>query len=122
VSRRVLEPGPSHPITLEPGARVRVELGGEVIADAADAILLREATYPAAAYIDPNVFDPERLIASDRRSWCPYKGEADYFGWKAATGDVVSDVIWRYAEPHAAVADIQGRLAFYTDRATVSVL
>jgi uncharacterized protein (DUF427 family) len=122
VTRRVLEPGPSHPITLEPGARVRAELGGEVIAEAADAVILREASYPAAIYIDPAAFDAQRLIASDRRSWCPYKGEADYLSWKGASGDLIQDVIWRYADPHAAVAGIKGRLAFYADRAAVTVL
>jgi uncharacterized protein (DUF427 family) len=122
VTRRVLEPGPSHPITLEPGASVRVELGGEILAEAADAVILREASYPAAIYIDPGAFEADRLIASDRRTWCPYKGEADYFSWRAANGDVIADVIWRYAEPHAAVARIKDRLAFYTDRATVTVI
>ncbi len=122
MTRRVLEPGPEHPITLERGAQVRVELGGEMIADAADAILLAEASYPAVAYIDPAVFDADRLIASERRSWCPYKGEADYFGWRTAGGEVIPDVIWRYAEPHPAVAAVKGRLAFYTDRAAVTLL
>lgn len=122
MTRRILEPGPSHPITLEPGASVQVELGGEIIAKAADAVILREASYPAAVYIDPEAFDADRLIPSDRRTWCPYKGEADYFSWKSESGDLIQDVIWRYAEPHAAVAGIKGRFAFYTDRATVTVL
>lgn len=122
MTRRVLEPGSSHPITLEPGATVRVKLGGEVIAEAADAFVLREARYPAVAYIHPVAFEAERLIPSDQRTWCPYKGEADYFSWKTASGDVMADVIWRYAQPHPAVAAIKDRLAIYTDRATVTVL
>ncbi len=122
MSRTVLQPGPDHPITLKPGATVRVELGGTVITEAADAILLSEARYPVVAYIDPDAFDATRLIASDRRSWCPYKGEADYFSWALVNGEVVEDVIWRYADPHPAVAGIKGRLAFYTNRATVTAL
>ena len=122
MNRTVLEPGPHHPITLEEGAQVRVELGGEIIADGANAILLSEASYPTVAYIAADAFDADRLIASDRRSWCPYKGEADYFSWSADDGSKITDVIWRYAEPLGAVSQIKGRLAFYTDRATVTVL
>ena len=122
MTRCVLEPGPDHPITLKPGAKARVELSGEVIADGADAVLLSEASYPAVAYIDPAALDWERLVASDRRSWCPYKGEADYFSWRAGNGALIENVIWRYAEPHPAVSDIKGRLAFYADRATVAVV
>ncbi len=122
MTRTILQPGPHHPISIEDGARVRVELDGEVIADNADAVLLSEASYPTVAYIDPAAFDAARLVASDRRTWCPYKGEADYFGWTSADGEVIADVIWRYVEPHAAVSDIAGHLAFYTDRATVTVL
>ena len=69
--KKVLVPGPLHPITLEPtGARVTVTLGGRVIADTTDAITLREASYhslqvgddlvPAAAWYYP---EPHEAVA-----------------------------------------------------------
>jgi len=45
-------PGPDHPITIEPNpARVTVTLAGRVVADTTDALILREAAYPAVQYI-----------------------------------------------------------------------
>jgi len=45
-------PGPDHPITIERSLkRVVVSVGGAVLADSRDALILREASYPAVQYI-----------------------------------------------------------------------
>jgi uncharacterized protein (DUF427 family) len=45
-------PGPDHPITITANPkRVRVSVGGVVIADTTHALTLKEASYPAVQYV-----------------------------------------------------------------------
>ncbi|HEV7636327.1 MAG TPA: DUF427 domain-containing protein, partial [Bradyrhizobium sp.] len=45
-------PGPDHPITITANPhRIRVSAGGVVIADTANALTLKEASYPAVQYV-----------------------------------------------------------------------
>ncbi|MDF2824117.1 MAG: hypothetical protein K0R68_1525, partial [Mycobacterium sp.] len=51
-NRKVLQPGPDHPITIEPTAgRVVVRINDEVVADSRHALTLQESNYPAVQYI-----------------------------------------------------------------------
>ena len=51
---------------------------------------------------------------------CPFKGEASY--WSAAIGGQTHDgIVWAYESPLPSVANIEGHLSFYPDRATVTV-
>lgn len=109
-------PGPDHPITTERNqARVVVTLGGRVIADTRDALALREATYPAVQYIPREDVDMSLLERTDHSSHCPYKGDASYFSVPLG-GERSRNAVWTYENPHAAVAAIKDRLAFYPDR------
>ncbi|KQZ54013.1 MULTISPECIES: DUF427 domain-containing protein [unclassified Ensifer] len=109
-------PGPDHPITIEQNqARVVVTLGGRVIADTRDALALREATYPAVQYIPREDVDMSLLERTDHSSHCPYKGDASYFSIPLG-GERSRNAVWTYENPHAAVAAIKDRLAFYPDR------
>jgi uncharacterized protein (DUF427 family) len=117
MSRPVLEPTATHPITIEPtGARVVVEVGGRVVADTTNALTLRESTYPPVQYIPLDDVDESLLEPSDTETYCPYKGDASYH----SVGEV-RDVLWTYREPYAAVAQIAGHVAFYPDRATITI-
>lgn len=120
--RPVLEPSASHPITVEPtGKHVTVRVEGELIADTHDALTLQESTYPAVQYIPRHDVAEDRLVHSTTETYCPFKGEASYYGVRTASGHTVDDAIWTYRDPHPAVADIAGHLAFYPDKAEVTV-
>jgi uncharacterized protein (DUF427 family) len=58
------------------------------------------------------------LSRSDNTTYCPYKGEANYYHVTAA-GNTVDDVIWTYEQPYPAVGEIAGHVAFYSDKADV---
>ncbi len=117
--RPVKQPGPDHPITVEPNpARVIVRAGGRVIADTTRALALREASYAPVQYIPIEDVEPTALIPSDHESYCPYKGEASYYS--LAVGDDGKDAVWEYRRPYPSVAAIAGHVAFYTDRVEVS--
>lgn len=80
MSAPIKTPGADHPITIAPNPRrVRVSVGGTVIAETAHALTLREASYPPVQYIPREDADLARLRRSEHRSYCPYKGEAGYF-------------------------------------------
>ena len=114
--KKVLVPGPDHPISLTPtGARVTVKLGSRVIADTTNAITLQEASYPAVQYIPLADVDPEVLRASDHATYCPYKGEASYYSVEVGD-DVAAAALWFYPAPHDSVAAIKDHAAFYPDR------
>jgi uncharacterized protein (DUF427 family) len=121
-SRPVLEPTTEHPITITPtDARVVVRVNGEIVADTRAALGLQESNYPIVQYIPFDDVVQALLSRTDTSTYCPYKGEASYYSVTTAAGDTVEDVIWTYEQPYPAVAAIAGHVAFYPDKADVSV-
>lgn len=115
-------PGPDHPITIEPSTvRVKVTAGDQIIADTANALVLREANYPAVLYIPREDANLALLSRTDHMTYCPYKGDASYFSLPAGV-DKAENAIWTYEAPYDAVAQIKDHLAFYTDRVTIEQL
>lgn len=120
--RQVLEPTAEHPITVEPtSGHVTVRFDGVIIAETNRALTLREATYPAVQYIPLDDVDADRLRPSDTHTYCPFKGEADYYHVINAAGHTVDDVIWTYPQPYPAVERIAGHVAFYPDKAEIEI-
>lgn len=119
--RPVLEPTADHPITVTPtGSHVTVRVNGEVVAETDDALTLQEASYPPVQYIPLDDVVAGALTRSDTTTYCPYKGEASYYNLNTAVG-AIDDVIWTYEQPYPAVATIAGRVAFYPDKAEITV-
>lgn len=111
-----LQPGPNHPITIEPsGSRIVVTVAGQVVADSLDALRLQEAAYPAVHYIPLKDVNIALLERSAHTSYCPFKGDASYFSIPAG-GATSVDAVWTYEGPHAAVEQIADHVAFYPDR------
>ena len=120
-SRPVLEPTAEHPITIDPtGKRVVVRVNGEIVADSNDALQLQESTYPAVQYIPIADVKQETLTRTDTSTYCPFKGEAGYYSVTTG-GQTVDDAIWFYEQPYPAVAEIAGHVAFYPDKAEITV-
>ena len=115
-ARSVKVPGPDHPITIQRNPhRVVVSVGGRTIADTQDALVLREAAYPAVQYIPRKDVDMSLLQRTDHATYCPYKGDCAYFSIPAG-GARSANAVWTYEAPFAAVAAIKDHLAFYPDR------
>lgn len=121
--REVLEPNAGHPITIEPAkGRVQVRINGEIVADTTAALELREATIPAVQYIPLDDVAADRLTRTDTVTYCPFKGDASYYSVTTSSGETVEDAIWTYEQPYPAVAQIAGHVAFYPNKAEISVL
>jgi uncharacterized protein (DUF427 family) len=109
-------PGPEHPITIERNPkRVVVSVAGGIIADTQNALTLREANYPPVQYIPRRDVDMTLLERTDHATYCPYKGDCAYYSIPLG-GERSTNAVWSYEAPYAAVAAIEGYLAFYPDR------
>jgi uncharacterized protein (DUF427 family) len=110
-------PPPGRALYLEPTPkRLRVEVGGEVIADSRRAMMLQESGLQPIYYFPPEDVRSEFLEDSDRHTHCPKKGDASYYTIRV--GDAVVDAgAWYYPEvlPGAPEA-LTGMIAFYFHR------
>ncbi len=105
-----------HPIAISPAAlRVRVRFAGHTVAETANALSLREASYPRVLYIPRADVDMTVLVRSDHKTRCPYKGEASYYSIRV-DGRTAQNAVWTYEEPPADIAEIAGHMAFYPNR------
>jgi uncharacterized protein (DUF427 family) len=107
---------PFHRIDIRQSSRrVRVELGGTLLADSSEPTLLFETHLPLRFYL------PRRDLAlepapSATRTVCAYKGEASHWSFDLPGG---ADVAWSYEEPLADAAQIESLVAFYDEQVDV---
>ncbi len=114
--KHVKLPGPEHPISIELNrARVVVSVAGRVIADTRKALTLREAAYPPVQYIPIEDVDSSQLERTDHVTYCPYKGDCNYYSISAG-GEKSVNAVWFYENPFPAVELIRGHVAFYPER------
>lgn len=119
-ARPMLEPGPDHPITIEPhGGRVRVTAGDRTLVDTDGAYVLQEADYPPVLYLPLADADQGQLQRTDHSTYCPYKGDAGYYSIPAL-GEAGENAVWEYRDPRPAVARIKDTIAFYPDRVQIT--
>ncbi|KAJ5152764.1 uncharacterized protein N7482_009242 [Penicillium canariense] len=64
--------------------------------------------------------DQSALVSSDTTTFCPWKGEAEYYSIKA--GDTtIPDAAWYYASPYEKAMNIKDHIAFYRSKVQVTV-
>ena len=101
---------------MAPGTARRPSAGrSSTVADSRRALTLREADYAPVAYIPLEDVDRSLLESTDHSSYCPYKGDANYYSVPAG-GERSANAVWEYRSPYPAVAEIAGHVAFYPDR------
>lgn len=111
------EPPPrGRALYLEPTPkRIRVQVGGETIADSSRAMLLHESGHQPIYYFPPEDVRAEFLEPCDRHTHCPKKGEASYYTIRV--GDQVVDAgAWYYPDPLPGAPPIKDLIAFYFNR------
>ena len=102
----------SHIATRPAGVRVRVSFNGELIADSQDAVELKEGIYPPVYYIPRKDVKTDRLVRSNHRTYCPFKGHASYYSIQ----DGPANAVWSYEQPKQEMLSIKDLLAFYPDK------
>ena len=94
--------------------RWTVRDGDTILADSRRILLVEETGYERVIYFPPEDVSTERLIQTDHRTTCPFKGEARYFVHAVAKNS--QPLAWTYPSVFDEVAPIKGYIAFYEDR------
>jgi uncharacterized protein (DUF427 family) len=90
---------------------LRVELGGETVAESAGALRVLETHHAPTYYIHRADILAE-LTPSRGSSICEWKGRAVYFDVHAG-GRTASRGAWSYPSPNVAFQELAGHLSFY---------
>jgi uncharacterized protein (DUF427 family) len=105
------------PPRVEPvAARVRVVIGGIVVADSTRALRVLETAGAPVYYVPPADVRMDLLRPSAGSSVCEWKGTASYWSLAAPAGPPVADIAWSYEQPSHGYEAIAGHLAFYAGR------
>src|SRR5919112_1838035 len=105
---------------LESSRRVKVSVGGEVIAETERPRVMFETGLPPRYYIPPEDVREEVLLMSETTTRCPYKGVASYWSVEAG-GERVEDLVWFYPDPIPEATKIKGLLAFFDEKVDLEV-
>ena len=117
---RILAKIPDYAVAISPaGKRVTVKCQGETIAASERALLVQETRHADVYYIPREDVDMTRLAPTDHSTYCPFKGHASYWSFKA--GDTEEpNLAWSYEAPYPEVVELKDYVSFYTDRTEIS--
>jgi uncharacterized protein (DUF427 family) len=105
---------------LQSSRHVRVELDGEVLAESRRPFLLFETNLPVRYYLPREDVRMDLLTPTEKHTRCPYKGVASY--WSAEVGGRThEDIAWTYPDPIHENPQIKDLVAFFNERADMTV-
>ena len=120
VEQAIHNPGePRHFMRIVPaGGRRTATIDGAVLADSADAVLVKEVArdiYDPVVYFPRQDVDMAKLALIDKTTHCPLKGDTEYFD-VTADGRTVAQAAWSYVRmiEVEGVDELRGRVAFDT--------
>lgn len=97
--------------TMPCSKRIRVQVGGVMVADSIHAILLYESDHLPVYYFPMGDIRAELLVDSTTTTFCPFKGTASYQSF-VMEGRRVDDLVWRYTQPLPQCPAIGGYASF----------
>jgi uncharacterized protein (DUF427 family) len=100
---------------------VRIELGGQVLAESRSPVMLFETGLPTRYYLNRTDVDFGQLVPSDTVTACPYKGRTSGYWSVRVGGETHPDLAWCYDFPTRQLGPIAGLIAFYNEKADVFV-
>lgn len=104
------------PPRVEPvGERIRVVVDGRDLVTTSRAVRVLETAGAPVYYVPIDDVDDDRLVPSERWTFCEWKGSADYLDYVHA-GRVIPGVAWRYPRPNPGYEILADRVAFYAGR------
>lgn len=99
---------------------VVVWINGVAVANTHKPTVLFETGVPPRFYIPMTDVDLTLLVASDRRSSCPYKGDATFFDAQIGD-DVVPDIAWTYTLPRPESTPVAAHICFYDEKVDIDI-
>jgi uncharacterized protein (DUF427 family) len=106
--------------TVASDSQVEVRLAGELLAATDRAVVLHETGLPARYYLPRDDVRMDLLRPTSFHTTCPFKGEASYWSLDI-DGQTHDGIVWSYESPLPVAVEISSMMAFYPDRAQVSV-
>ncbi len=98
--------------------RVRAMVSGHVIADTNHALTVYEGDYEPVQYFPRDAVEMGFFGKTDRRTRCPFKGEASYYTL-TIDGQILENVAWSYESTNNTALALRDYIAFYPDRVQV---
>lgn len=112
-------PNPYHRVDCRPTQRrLRVTVGGEILVDTDDTLILFETGLTPKLYVAAHHVRTDLLQLSDTVTYCNYKGYTRYWSYVSGTTRV-DDVAWTYDEPLPESQLIKGMFSFEPSVVTV---
>jgi uncharacterized protein (DUF427 family) len=99
---------------LQSSRHVRIEIGGQTVAETRRPRLLFETNLPTRYYVPVEDVRMDLLEPTDTSSVCPYKGTASYWRRRGEAGG--RDVAWSYQDPIPECPKVRGLIAFFNER------
>jgi uncharacterized protein (DUF427 family) len=107
---------PRPPAVVPCTRRVRVDLGGEVLAESDRALRVLETSHPPTIYVPPQDVRADLLaVGAGHATWCEFKGAATSLD-ALVGGRRVTNVAWTYPQPTAGYAELRDHVAFFPGR------
>ncbi len=106
---------PRPPAYVTDDRRVEIRAGGRILARSPHSIRVLETGSPPAFYLPPEAFDDSLLRAASVRTFCEWKGEAEYFDVVTDEG-IIEAAVWTYRAPLSGAESIAGWCSCYPER------
>lgn len=118
---KILDRIPDYAVTISPSNKtVTVSFAGKTLAESRDALLVQETRHADVYYLPRRDVRMDLLEPTDHRTFCPFKGYANYWSLKDG-GEAGENLVWSYENPHIEVEELANYLAFYEAKATVTL-
>jgi uncharacterized protein (DUF427 family) len=104
---------PRPPRVEKSSERIRITLGGVVVADTVDARRVLETSHPPVYYLPRADFVAGALSPAAGSSFCEFKGAARYVTLRGGGGVVAEGAGWFYPTPTTGFGDLHDRIAVY---------
>jgi uncharacterized protein (DUF427 family) len=121
-SQNRIEPGqesvwdyPRPPRLEDSDRHIQVIFNGVVVADTRRAKRVLETSHPPVYYIPPEDVRMEYLSATDRTTFCEWKGQAAYYSITVGE-QATAQAAWFYPRPTSEFAPIKDYIAFYPSK------
>ena len=99
------------PPRIEPtSADLRIELGGETVAETREGLRVLETSHPPTYYLPRAAFADGALVPVEGSTYCEWKGQAAYFDVHGG-GKVAPRAAWTYPEPTQVATVLHGYVA-----------
>ncbi len=106
---------PRPPAYVADAREVEILAGPQRLAWSPQSIRVLETGSPPAFYLPPDAFDDTLLRPSAHRTFCEWKGEAEYFDVITDAG-VIEAAVWTYSSPLDGAESIAGWRSCYPEK------